>query len=112
MEPGYPRPLASEFPGLTGNISAALAVPASRSRPEMVYFFKDGEDHSKTHRGRIQGQDVQCVTISTIKVDFSSMFHCETGSCNSNGHGQICHLMATGSNHHIIKKMSHHLHFI
>ncbi|XP_034744136.1 proteoglycan 4a isoform X1 [Etheostoma cragini] len=42
MEPGYPRPLASEFPGLTGSISAALAVPATRSSPETVYFFKNG----------------------------------------------------------------------
>ncbi|XP_030607284.1 proteoglycan 4a isoform X2 [Archocentrus centrarchus] len=43
MEPGYPKPLASEFSGLTGSISAALAVPATRSRPETVYFFKNGE---------------------------------------------------------------------
>ncbi|KAA8587559.1 hypothetical protein FQN60_016421 [Etheostoma spectabile] len=42
MEPGYPKPLASEFPGLTGSISAALAVPATRSSPETVYFFKNG----------------------------------------------------------------------
>lgn len=55
MEPGYPKPVASEFPGLTGNISAALAVPATRSRPETVYFFKNGEQYRKTqtHRGRI-----------------------------------------------------------
>ncbi|XP_033959661.1 proteoglycan 4a isoform X5 [Pseudochaenichthys georgianus] len=43
MEPGYPRPLTSEFPGLTGSIRAALAVPASRSSPESVYFFKSGD---------------------------------------------------------------------
>ncbi|KAI3375353.1 hypothetical protein L3Q82_021845 [Scortum barcoo] len=43
MEPGYPKPLASEFPGLTGSISAALAVPATRSKPETVYFFKNGD---------------------------------------------------------------------
>ncbi|XP_039672075.1 proteoglycan 4a [Perca fluviatilis] len=43
MEPGYPKPLASEFPGLTGSISAALAVPATRNRPETVYFFKNGD---------------------------------------------------------------------
>ncbi|XP_078119462.1 proteoglycan 4-like [Sander vitreus] len=43
MEPGYPKPLASEFPGLTGSISAALAVPATRDRPETVYFFKNGD---------------------------------------------------------------------
>ncbi|KAM8728370.1 proteoglycan 4a isoform 2-T2 [Acanthopagrus schlegelii] len=43
MEPGYPKPLASEFPGLTGSISAALPVPATRSTPETVYFFKNGD---------------------------------------------------------------------
>uniref|UniRef100_A0A8C4DEW4 Proteoglycan 4a n=1 Tax=Dicentrarchus labrax TaxID=13489 RepID=A0A8C4DEW4_DICLA len=43
MEPGYPKPLVSEFPGLTGSISAALPVPATRSRPETVYFFKNGD---------------------------------------------------------------------
>uniref|UniRef100_UPI0037E84E85 proteoglycan 4a n=1 Tax=Semicossyphus pulcher TaxID=241346 RepID=UPI0037E84E85 len=43
MEPGYPKLLASEFPGLTGSISAALAVPATRSRAETVYFFKEGD---------------------------------------------------------------------
>ncbi|XP_047224106.1 proteoglycan 4a [Girardinichthys multiradiatus] len=43
MEPGYPKPLTSEFPGLTGGISAALVVPASRNRPETVYFFKTGD---------------------------------------------------------------------
>lgn len=42
MEPGYPKPLAAEFPGLSGNINAALAVPATRTRPETVFFFKDG----------------------------------------------------------------------
>ncbi len=47
MEPGYPKPLASEFPGLTGSISAALTVPAAGSRPETVYFFKNGEEDSK-----------------------------------------------------------------
>ncbi|KAF0047425.1 hypothetical protein F2P81_001058 [Scophthalmus maximus] len=43
VEPGFPKPLASEFPGLTGTISAALAVPATRKRPETVYFFKGGD---------------------------------------------------------------------
>ncbi|XP_047445400.1 proteoglycan 4-like [Mugil cephalus] len=43
MEPGYPKPLTSEFPGLTGSINAALPVPATRSRPETVYFFKNGD---------------------------------------------------------------------
>ncbi|XP_041848030.1 proteoglycan 4a isoform X2 [Melanotaenia boesemani] len=41
MQPGFPKPLASEFPGLTGSISAALAVPATRNRPEIVFFFKN-----------------------------------------------------------------------
>lgn len=48
MEPGYPKPLLSEFPGLTGNISAALAVPASGIQPEMVFFFKHGKQHMET----------------------------------------------------------------
>ncbi|KAM6989174.1 proteoglycan 4a [Tautogolabrus adspersus] len=43
MEPGFPKPLASEFPGLTGSIRAALAVPATRSRSETVFFFKKGD---------------------------------------------------------------------
>uniref|UniRef100_A0A4W6E5U6 Proteoglycan 4a n=1 Tax=Lates calcarifer TaxID=8187 RepID=A0A4W6E5U6_LATCA len=44
VEPGFPRPLTSEFPGLTGPIRAALAVPATKTRPETVYFFKNGEE--------------------------------------------------------------------
>ncbi|XP_015236387.1 PREDICTED: proteoglycan 4 [Cyprinodon variegatus] len=43
MEPGYPKPLTSEFPGLTGPISAALMVPATRNGPETVFFFKPGD---------------------------------------------------------------------
>ncbi|CAJ1071396.1 proteoglycan 4a [Xyrichtys novacula] len=43
MESGYPKPLASEFPGLTGGITAALAIPATRDRPELVFFFKKGD---------------------------------------------------------------------
>lgn len=59
VEPGFPKPLASEFPGLTGTISATLAVPATRSSLETVYFFKNGEErqivpvkHKKTVRER------------------------------------------------------------
>lgn len=52
MEPGYPKPVASEFPGLRGSIRAALAVPATRSRPETVYFFKKGEENTKKQRNR------------------------------------------------------------
>ncbi|XP_072219079.1 proteoglycan 4a [Leuresthes tenuis] len=44
MQPGFPKPLSYEFPGLTGSISAVLAVPATRSRPETLYFFKNGGD--------------------------------------------------------------------
>uniref|UniRef100_H2MFB7 Proteoglycan 4a n=1 Tax=Oryzias latipes TaxID=8090 RepID=H2MFB7_ORYLA len=43
MKPGFPKPLKSEFPGLTGSISAALAVPATSSRAETVFFFKKGD---------------------------------------------------------------------
>ncbi|XP_062337735.1 proteoglycan 4a isoform X1 [Osmerus eperlanus] len=42
VEPGYPQPLSSGFSGLTGSITAALAVPATKKRPEAVYFFKKG----------------------------------------------------------------------
>lgn len=49
MEPGYPRSVSKDFGGLSGGIVAALPVPASRNRPETVYFFKkgDGSDHDK-----------------------------------------------------------------
>ncbi|XP_037537932.1 proteoglycan 4a, partial [Nematolebias whitei] len=43
MEPGYPKPLSYEFPGVTGSIRAVLAVPATRTRPETVFFFKKGD---------------------------------------------------------------------
>ncbi|XP_036453621.1 proteoglycan 4a [Colossoma macropomum] len=42
MEPGYPRSLSQDFDGLFGEISAALTVPATRKRPEAIYFFKKG----------------------------------------------------------------------
>ncbi|XP_017345893.1 proteoglycan 4a [Ictalurus punctatus] len=42
MEPGYPRSVSKDFGGLSGSIVAALSVPATRNRPEMVYFFKKG----------------------------------------------------------------------
>ncbi|XP_051554063.1 proteoglycan 4-like [Myxocyprinus asiaticus] len=42
MEPGYPRSVSTDFGGLTGEISAALPIPATRKRPETVYFFKKG----------------------------------------------------------------------
>ncbi|KTG41001.1 hypothetical protein cypCar_00019302 [Cyprinus carpio] len=42
VEPGYPRSVAQDFGGLTGEITAALPVPATRKRLESVYFFKKG----------------------------------------------------------------------
>ncbi|XP_051768359.1 proteoglycan 4-like isoform X1 [Ctenopharyngodon idella] len=41
-EPGYPRSVSQDFGGLTGVITAALPVPATRKKPESVYFFKKG----------------------------------------------------------------------
>ncbi|AWP04654.1 putative proteoglycan 4-like [Scophthalmus maximus] len=77
VEPGFPKPLAAEFPGLTGTISAALAVPATRKRPETVYFFKGGDmmqsftyapgstpscsgkSRSSTHQAALQGGEIK-----------------------------------------------------
>ncbi|XP_043116969.1 proteoglycan 4a isoform X2 [Puntigrus tetrazona] len=42
VEAGYPRSVSQDFGGLTGEITAALPVPATRKRPESVYFFKKG----------------------------------------------------------------------
>uniref|UniRef100_A0A4W4GU80 SMB domain-containing protein n=1 Tax=Electrophorus electricus TaxID=8005 RepID=A0A4W4GU80_ELEEL len=47
MEPGYPRSLSNDFGGLSGEISAALPVPSSRKRPEVIYFFKKGSTVQK-----------------------------------------------------------------
>lgn len=41
-EPGYPRSVSKDFAGLSGNIVAALSVPATRNKPELVYFFRKG----------------------------------------------------------------------
>ncbi|CAM4593839.1 unnamed protein product [Leuciscus chuanchicus] len=41
-EPGYPRSVSQDFGGLTGEITAALAIPATKKRPESVFFFKKG----------------------------------------------------------------------
>ncbi|KAG1969375.1 proteoglycan 4a [Pimephales promelas] len=41
-EPGYPRSVSQDFGGVTGEITAALPIPATRKRPESVYFFKKG----------------------------------------------------------------------
>ncbi|XP_053739854.1 proteoglycan 4a [Synchiropus splendidus] len=43
LEPGFPKPLSAEFPGQTRVVSAVLAVPASISRPETLYFFHHGD---------------------------------------------------------------------
>ncbi|XP_051989725.1 proteoglycan 4-like [Xyrauchen texanus] len=42
MELGYPRSVSRDFGGLNGEITAALPIPATRKRPEAVYFFKKG----------------------------------------------------------------------
>ncbi|TRY56838.1 hypothetical protein DNTS_004107 [Danionella cerebrum] len=42
MEAGQPRSVSQDFGGLSGEIKAALSVPATRKRPETIYFFKKG----------------------------------------------------------------------
>ncbi|XP_055058372.2 proteoglycan 4a [Misgurnus anguillicaudatus] len=42
MESGSPRSVSKDFGGLTGEITAALSIPAFRKRTEIVYFFKKG----------------------------------------------------------------------
>uniref|UniRef100_A0A3Q4G2U8 Proteoglycan 4a n=1 Tax=Neolamprologus brichardi TaxID=32507 RepID=A0A3Q4G2U8_NEOBR len=70
MEPGYPKPLVSEFPGLTGHISAALAVPATRSKPETVYFFKNGEEQRQT-------QNNSTVMVPMLVPNLTVSTHCK-----------------------------------
>ncbi|TSN03386.1 Proteoglycan 4 [Bagarius yarrelli] len=41
-EPGYPRSVSKDFAGISGNIDAALSVPATRNKPETLYFFRKG----------------------------------------------------------------------
>lgn len=65
MEPGYPKPLVSEFPGLTGSISAALAAPAAGGRAETVYFFKSGEETRETELDRSCTMQRPSMNIST-----------------------------------------------
>uniref|UniRef100_A0A8C6V067 Proteoglycan 4a n=1 Tax=Neogobius melanostomus TaxID=47308 RepID=A0A8C6V067_9GOBI len=45
LEPGFPKPLSYEFPGLTSGLTAALSVPATVSRAETVYFFRRGKSN-------------------------------------------------------------------
>ncbi|XP_050989689.1 proteoglycan 4a [Labeo rohita] len=42
VAPGYPRSVSQDFGGLTGEITAALPIPATRKKPESVFFFKKG----------------------------------------------------------------------
>ncbi|KAA0719099.1 Proteoglycan 4 [Triplophysa tibetana] len=42
MDPESPKSVSKGFGGLTGEITAALSIPATRKRPEIVYFFKKG----------------------------------------------------------------------
>ncbi|KAK3560917.1 hypothetical protein QTP86_022910, partial [Hemibagrus guttatus] len=41
-EPGYPRSVSKDFRGLSGKLVAALSVPATRNKPETIYFFRKG----------------------------------------------------------------------
>lgn len=43
LEPGFPKPLSHEFPGLTAGLTAALPAPAIVSRAETVFFLKRGD---------------------------------------------------------------------
>lgn len=70
MEPGYPKPLTSEFPGLTGPISAALMVPATRNGPETVFFFKPGE-HNSDVTPAAHKQDHNHLKSKTLVEDLS-----------------------------------------
>lgn len=45
-EPGYPRSVSKDFGGLSGKVVAALSIPASRNKPETIYFFRKGDDGS------------------------------------------------------------------
>ncbi|KAM4624042.1 proteoglycan 4a [Polymixia lowei] len=47
LEPGFPKSLASGFSGLKGPISAALPLPATKAKPETIYFFKKGDTMQK-----------------------------------------------------------------
>ncbi|KAG7321676.1 hypothetical protein KOW79_014534 [Hemibagrus wyckioides] len=41
-EPGYPRSVSKDFGGLSGKLVAALSAPATRNKPETIYFFRKG----------------------------------------------------------------------
>ncbi|XP_027757761.1 proteoglycan 4 [Empidonax traillii] len=51
MDPGYPKPLANGFAGLSGKIVATLPVARYNNRPESVYFIKrDGNMQQYVYR--------------------------------------------------------------
>ncbi|NWU41292.1 PRG4 protein, partial [Hylia prasina] len=51
MDPGYPKPLATGFAGLSGRIVATLPVARYNNRPESVYFIKrDGNMQQYVYR--------------------------------------------------------------
>ncbi|KAK2831628.1 hypothetical protein Q7C36_016714 [Tachysurus vachellii] len=41
-DPGYPRSVSKDFGGLSGKVVAALSVPATKNKPETIYFFRKG----------------------------------------------------------------------
>ncbi|XP_027560320.1 proteoglycan 4 [Neopelma chrysocephalum] len=51
LDPGYPKPLANGFAGLSGRIVATLPVARYNNRPESVYFIKrDGNMQQYVYR--------------------------------------------------------------
>uniref|UniRef100_A0A3B4B307 SMB domain-containing protein n=1 Tax=Periophthalmus magnuspinnatus TaxID=409849 RepID=A0A3B4B307_9GOBI len=84
LEPGFPKPLSHEFPGLTPGLTAALSAPATVSRAETVYFFRRGEiiqrftfpstnipSCSITPRGFIKPQVAQVLLSHEIQIKVS-----------------------------------------
>ncbi|CAH2311917.1 proteoglycan 4 [Pelobates cultripes] len=58
MDPGYPKQIIKGFGGLKGKITAVLSVAGVKTRPESVYFFKNGGNVQKyTYR---QEQTKKC----------------------------------------------------
>uniref|UniRef100_A0A8D2ZHH8 Proteoglycan 4a n=1 Tax=Scophthalmus maximus TaxID=52904 RepID=A0A8D2ZHH8_SCOMX len=115
VEPGFPKPLASEFPGLTGTISAALAVPATRKRPETVYFFKGGDmmqsftyapgstpscsgkSRSSTHQAALQGGEIKIkLALRGFPTPVTSALSMPSPQRSDRYH----HYVFSGSKHH------------
>uniref|UniRef100_A0A3B5LIZ7 Proteoglycan 4a n=1 Tax=Xiphophorus couchianus TaxID=32473 RepID=A0A3B5LIZ7_9TELE len=87
VEPGYPKPLTSEFPGLTGPISAALVVPATRNRLETIFFFKPGEQEVDTVIRTLTGSNRFKSTHHRVQMTIRQMDWFQTAtawvsSCN------------------------------